>query len=88
MHTIRESHLDEMRSQLPALYRIEAETDQSAIIRAKTPFTLGLVVGFVMNKWTQYGVSFNRMQIDTKRLTVKLQVLRSKHLNNMQVEWV
>ena len=55
---------------------------------AKTPFALGLVVGFVMNRWTRCGISFNRMQIDTQNLTVKLRVLRNQELNDMQVEWV
>ena len=88
MRTIQDSHLAEMRRELPTLFTVQAETDQSAVIVAKTPFALGLVVGFVMSRWTRYGISFNRMQIDTQNLTVKLQVLRNKDLNDMQVEWV
>ena len=88
MSTIRDTHLTMMREELPALFTIEAESDQSAILVCKTPFALGLIVGFVMNRWVKIGISFNRMQIDTRRLTVKLQVLRNKDLNNLQVEWV
>ena len=88
MRTIQDSHLAGMRRELPTLFTVEAETDQSAIIRAKTPFALGLVVGFIMSRWTRYGISFNKMVIDTKQLTVKLQVLRNKDLNDMKVEWV
>ena len=88
MRTIQDSHLAEMRRELPTLFTVQAETDQSAVIVAKTSFALGLVVGFVMNRWTRCGISFNRMQIDTKQMTIKLQVLRNKDLNDMQVEWV
>ena len=88
MSTIRDSHLSEMQRELPTLFTVEAETDQSAVIRVNTPFALGLVVGFVVNRWNKVGISFNRMQVDTRRLTVKLLVLRNKALNNMQVEWV
>ena len=77
-----------MRRELPTLFTVQAETDQSAVIVAKTPFALGLVVGFVMSRWTRCGISFNRMQIDTQNLTVKLRVLRKQELNDMQVEWV
>ena len=88
MRTIQDSHLAGMRRELPTLFTVEAETDQSAIIRANTPFALGLVVGFIMSRWTRYGISFNRLEIDTHKLTVKLQVLRNKDLNDMKVEWV
>ena len=88
MRTIQDSHLAEMRRELPTLFTVQAETDQSAVIVAKTSFALGLVVGFVMNRWTRCGISFNRMQIDTQNLTVKLRVLRKQELNDMQVEWV
>ena len=77
-----------MRRELPTLFTVQAETDQSAVIVAKTSFALGLVVGFVMNRWTRCGISFNRMQIDTQNLTVKLRVLRNQELNDMQVLWV
>ena len=88
MDTIRDSHLEEMHQELPSLYTVKAETDQSAIIKCRTPFALGLVVGFIMNRWTRYGISFNRLEIDTKQMTIKLQVLRNKDLNDMQVLWV
>ena len=88
MRTIQDSHLAGMRRELPTLFTVEAETDQSAVIRVNTPFALGLVVGFIMNQWTRYRVSFNRLVIDTRQLTVKLQVLRNKDLNDLQVEWV
>ena len=88
MSTIRESHIALMQKELLHLFKIEAESNQSAVIKTSTPFALGLVVGFVMSRWTRDGISFNRMQIDTHRLTVKLQVLRNQALNNLQVEWV
>ena len=77
-----------MRRELPTLFTVQAETDQSAVIVAKTPFALGLVVGFVMSRWTRCGISFNKLEIDTKQMTIKLQVLRNKDLNDMQVLWV
>ena len=88
MRTIRDTHLSEMYRELPSLFEVKAETDQSAIIQCRTPFALGLVIGFVMNRWTRYGISFNRLEIDTKQMTIKLQVLRNHNLNAMQVLWV
>ena len=88
MSTIRETHIEQMQRELIHLFKLEAETDQTAVIVAKTPFALGLVIGFVMSRWTRCGISFNRMMIDTRRLTVKLQVLRNKALNDLRVEWV
>ena len=88
METIRDTHLSDMYRELPTLFTVKAETDQSAIIKCRTPFALGLVVGFVMNRWTRYGISFNKLEIDTKQMTIKLQVLRNKDLNDMQVLWV
>ena len=88
METIRDTHLSDMYRELPTLFKVEAETDQSAIIKCRTPFALGLVIGFVMNRWTRYGISFNRLEIDTKQMTIKLQVLRNHNLNAMQVLWV
>ena len=88
METIRDTHLSEMYRELPSLFKVKAETDQSAIIQCGSPFTLGLVIGFVMNRWTRYGISFNRLEIDTKQMTIKLQVLRNHNLNAMQVLWV
>ena len=77
-----------MYRELPSLFKVKAETDQSAIIKCRSPFALGLVIGFVMNRWTRYGISFNKLEIDTKQMTIKLQVLRNKDLNDMQVLWV
>ena len=88
METIRDTHLSDMYRELPSLFEVKAETDQSAIIRCGSPFALGLVIGFVMNRWTRYGISFNRLEIDTKQMTIKLQVLRNHNLNAMQVLWV
>ncbi len=88
METIRDTHLSEMYRELPSLFKVKAETDQSAIIKCRSPFALGLVIGFVMNRWTRYGISFNRLEIDTKQMTIKLQVLRNHNLNAMQVLWV
>ena len=88
METIRDTHLSDMYRELPTLFTVEAETDQSAIIKCRTPFALGLVIVFVMNRWTRYGISFNKLEIDTKQMTIKLQVLRNHNLNAMQVLWV
>ena len=77
-----------MYRELPSLFKVKAETDQSAIIKCRSPFARGLVIGFVMNRWTRYGISFNRLEIDTKQMTIKLQVLRNHNLNAMQVLWV
>jgi len=77
-----------MRRELPTLFTVQAETDQSGVIVAKTPFALGLVVGFVMSRWTRCGVSFNKMKVETKNLVVHLQVLKDPALNQMKVEWI
>ena len=54
----------------------------------RSPFTLGMLIGFVMNQWVKHGYSFNKLEINPKELTVKLQVLKCAESNKLMVVWV
>ena len=60
----------------------------TAMLQTRSPFTLGLLIGFIMQRFVREGISFNRLTIDTKRLWVKIQAYEIKEQNCMRVEWL
>ena len=66
---------------------VEDKSDNTATIDCKTPFTLGLLVGHVMNKWLKDGQGFDKMIIDTKACKATITVCKDARLNKLKVLW-
>ena len=76
-----------MRENLKSMFTVKYLTEMSALLVVRNAFTLGMVVGFVMNQFVRHGHSFNKMDIDVSNFTVRLQVLKEATANKLQVSW-
>ncbi|MBO4462641.1 MAG: hypothetical protein J5797_00405 [Prevotella sp.] len=85
---IEEYFLEGMYEELEAMFTVKRRTDMTAVIVAKSPFALLLIVNYIANRWRQDGISFNKLHIDGRHLTLKVQTLHDQNLNNMQVAWL
>lgn len=80
--------LEHLQSELGSVYTLMRKTELTAVLKANSPFALGMLIGSVMSRFRSEGVSFNYIVIDVKKLTLKIGVLSNPGMNLMQVEWV
>ena len=59
----------------------------SATIKCKTPFALGLLVGHIMNRWLRDGQGFDTLVIDTKENKATLTVCKEASKNRLKILW-
>ena len=59
----------------------------SSTIDCSSPFTLGLLVGHIMNRWLRDGQSFDTLTIDTKACKVTISVCKEPSRNRLKVLW-
>ena len=80
--------LDHLQSELGSVYTLMRKTELTAVLKANSPFALGMLIGSVMSRFQREGFSFNSMVIDVKNLILKIGVLSNSTMNLMQVKWV
>ena len=63
------------------------QTRHTATIECRTPFSLGLLVGHVMNRWLRDGQGFDKLVIKTKESKATITVCADATKNRMKVLW-
>ena len=71
---IFEQLLSHLREELGGMYAIKSAKKYSAILVARTPFTLGMVLANIYSNFTQKGVGWDRLDVDVKRLTISVKI--------------
>ena len=84
---IVEKFLHPMYDQLGGVFTIMSNTCRKAKVKAKSAFTLGLVVGYIYNRFIRDGVGFNLMVVDVENLTVEISVAKDDCANALKVIW-
>lgn len=70
-----------------SLFTIDEETHTCVNMVCSSPFTLGLLIGCVMNRFVRYGVSFDSMVITPSENRIVLKVRNNLNDNKMKIEW-
>ena len=65
----------------------EEKSANKAIVECRTPFSLGLLVGHVMNRWLRDGQGFDKLVIDTKACKATITVRKDASKNRLKVLW-
>ena len=63
------------------------KTKHTATIDCGHPFTLGLLVGHIMNRWLRDGQGFDKLVIDTKACKATITVRTDASKNRMKILW-
>ena len=63
------------------------QSRHTATIDCGHPFTLGLLVGHVMNRWLRDGQGFDKLVIDTKECKATITVCSDASKNKMKILW-
>lgn len=85
---LEKQFLEPMKEELKSMFTVKWMSGKfSAALVVRNGFTLGMVVGFIMNQWVRFGYSFNKLEIDVSKLTVRLQVMEEAQCNKLTVVW-
>ncbi len=86
---IYKAFLDPLQDELGGTFVLRNKpVKNTAVVQTRSSFTLGLVIGFIMQRFVKLGISFHRLTIDTKQLTVRIKAHEDSAANSMDVEWL
>ena len=66
---------------------VNEQSANSATILCRTPFSLGLLVGHIMNRWLRDGQGLDKLVIDTKACKATITVRKDASKNRLKVLW-
>ena len=85
---IESQFLNGLRDELSNLFTVKHKTKYQVTMLVRSPFTLGLLVGSIMNRFVHDGISWHKMVVNTKELSVQLGVSDQQQTNLLQMEWL
>ena len=85
---IESQFLNDLRDELSNLFTVKHKTKYQVTMLVRSPFTLGLLVGSIMNRFVRDGISWHKMVVNIKELSVQLSVSDQQQTNLLQMEWL
>ena len=85
---IERQFLNGLRDELQGLFTVRHMSSYQATLLANTPFALVLLIAGIVNRFVHVGVSWHKMVVNIKELSVQLSVSDQQQTNFMQVEWL
>ncbi len=79
--------LRRMQEELGGMFVVQARFSNSCILKARSGFALGMMIGHVMNRFVRDGQGFDLMSINVKDFTVALKIPRQPGHGRLLVEW-
>ena len=85
---IETQFLNPVREELRGAFTVVYKRPLSAKLSVRAPFALGLLIGFIMNRFVKDGVSFNKLTIDPADLSLTVQTQEYACHNKLDIKWV
>ena len=84
---IEKLYLNNMREELENMFSVRYNSDRCVRLYVRTPFTLGLLIGHIVNRFVRDGIGFDSMTINVKKLCVTLSVPEENEAAKLLTKW-
>ncbi len=79
--------LGNMQDQLGNMFYVKTLLSSYCKLQARSPFSLGMMVQHVMNRFIRDGVGFDKLTIDVHEMTMSILIPKHPGRGKMLVEW-